>query len=53
LSRELDKGLNGNGIRRKWTCLKKAFREKQLAGYWAEIERAKSKLIMYQSLRNG
>jgi hypothetical protein len=28
LSRDLDNGLNGNGIRRKWTCLKKALREK-------------------------
>jgi hypothetical protein len=53
LSRELNHGLNGHGIRRKWTCLKKALREKQLASYWTEIERAKSMLIMYQCLRNG
>jgi hypothetical protein len=53
LCRDLDNGLNGNGIRRKWTCLKKAVREKQLASYWTEIERAKSMLIMYQCLRNG
>ncbi len=53
LSRDLDNGLNGNGIRRKWTCLKKALKEKQLASFWAEIERAKSMLIMYQCLRNG
>jgi hypothetical protein len=53
LRRDLDNGLNGNGTRRKWTCLKKAVREKQLASCWTEIERAKSMLIMYQCLRNG
>lgn len=53
LSRELSYGLNAHGIRRKWTCLKKALREKQLASYWTEIERAKSMLIMYQCLENG
>jgi hypothetical protein len=53
LSRDFNRGLNGHGIRRKWTCLKKALREKQLASYWTEIERAKSMLIMYQCLRNG
>jgi len=53
LSQELDKGLNGNGIRRNWTKLRKAMREKELAAYWSELERAKSMLIMYQCLRNG
>jgi hypothetical protein len=53
LSKEFDRGLNGNGTRRKWTCLKKALREKKLASYWSEIERAKSMLVMYQCLGNG
>jgi hypothetical protein len=53
LSRDLNHGLNDHGIKRKWTCLKKALREKQLASYRNEIERAKSMLIMYQCLRNG
>lgn len=52
LSARLDKGLNGNGIRRKWTCLKKALREKELATYWSMLERAKTTLVIYQGLRN-
>lgn len=53
LSRELDHELSRNGIQRKWSCLRKALREKELASYWSELERAKSTLIMYQCLRNG
>jgi len=53
LCRELDKGLNGSGIRRRWTCLRKAMKEKELIDCWAEIERAKSMLILYQGWRNG
>ena len=53
VSRELGKGLNGNGVRRRWTCLRKASRERELAAYWDEIERAKSMLILYQGWKNG
>jgi hypothetical protein len=53
ISAELDKGLNGNGVQRKWTRLKKALREKKLTTYWTELERAKSTLIMYQGWRSG
>jgi hypothetical protein len=53
VSKELDKGLNGNGVRRRWTCLRKALREKEFAAYWDEIERAKSMLIIYQGWKNG
>ena len=53
LSRELDKGLNGSGIRRRWICLRKAMKEKELIDCWTEIERAKSMLILYQGWRNG
>jgi hypothetical protein len=53
LSRELNHELSRNGIRRKWSCLRKALQEKKLASYWSELERAKSTLIMYQYLRNG
>ena len=52
VSKDLDKGLNGNRVRRRWTCLRKALREKELAVYWDEIERAKSMLIMYQGWKN-
>jgi hypothetical protein len=53
LSTELNKGLNGNGVQRRWTRLKKALRERKLATYWSELERAKSTLIMYQGWRSG
>jgi hypothetical protein len=53
LSKEWDQELSRNGIRRKWVCLRKALREKELARYWSELERAKSTLIMYQCLKNG
>lgn len=53
VTKELDTGLSGNGLRRRWTCLRKALRERQLASYWDEIERTKSVLIMYQGWRNG
>ena len=51
-SEELDRGLNGSGVRRKWTCLRKAMRDKELTSYWEELERAKSLLVMYQGWRN-
>ena len=53
LSTEFHKGLNGNGVQRNWTRLKKALREKKLAAYGNELERAKSTLIMYQGWRSG
>jgi hypothetical protein len=53
LSEEWNQELSRNGIQRKWSCLRKALRENQLARYWSELERAKSTLIMYQCLRNG
>ncbi|KAH7360434.1 ankyrin repeat-containing domain protein [Rhexocercosporidium sp. MPI-PUGE-AT-0058] len=53
LTRELDVGLQKRGVRRKWMCLKKAIREKKVQSYWAEMERAKSMLLLYQGLRNG
>jgi hypothetical protein len=53
LTVELDWGLNGGGIRRKWTRLKKAFREKELNQYWEELERAKTLLIVYQGGETG
>jgi hypothetical protein len=53
LSKEWDRELNGNRIRRKWSCLRKALRENELTRYWSALERAKSTLIMYQCLRNG
>jgi uncharacterized protein YPO0396 len=53
LSTEFHRGLNGNGIQRNWTRLKKALREKKLAAYGSELERAKSTLIMYQGWTNG
>jgi hypothetical protein len=53
LSKEWDQELSRNGIRWKWSCLKKALRENELARYWVELERAKSTLIMHQCLRNG
>jgi len=52
LTKELDKGLNGNGVRRRWTSLRKAMREKQLSNYWIELERAKSTLVLYQGWIN-
>ena len=52
-STELDRSLNGSGVRRRWTCLRKAFREQQLTSCWHEIERAKSMLIIYQGWKNG
>jgi hypothetical protein len=52
LTVELDRGLNGGGIRRKWTRLKKTFKEKELNQYWEELERAKTLLIVYQGWRN-
>lgn len=51
-TKELDKGLNGNGVRRRWTCLRKAMRERELASHWDEVERTKSMLIMYQGWQN-
>jgi hypothetical protein len=48
-----DRELSRNGIRRNWSCLRKALREKELASYWTEVERANSTLIVYQCLRNG
>jgi hypothetical protein len=45
--------LSRNGIRRKWSCLRIALKEKQLSSYRCELERAKSTLTMYQCLRNG
>jgi hypothetical protein len=53
VSKELNHGLEGNGVRRRWTCLRKAMRERQLATYWDEVERAKSMLILYQGWMNG
>jgi hypothetical protein len=53
LSKEWEHELSRNGIRRKWTCVRKALRERELASYWSELERTKSTLIMYQCLRNG
>jgi hypothetical protein len=53
LSNGWDQELSRSGIRRKFSCLRKAVREKELARYWRELERAKSTLIMYQCLRNG
>jgi hypothetical protein len=53
MSKEWNRELNHNGIRRKWVCLRKALREKELARYWSELERAKSTLIMYQCFMNG
>ena len=31
--RALDKGLNGNGVLRRWTCLRKALRERELCWF--------------------
>jgi len=53
LTRELDGVLQGRGVKRRWACLKKAFREKKLEGCWAEVERAKCLLLLYQGLRTG
>ena len=53
ITKELDKGLNGNGIRRRWTCLRKAQRDKEMTAYWHEFERAKSMLILYQGWQHG
>ena len=53
LSKGWNQELNRNGTRRKWVCLRKSLREKELARYWSELERAKSTLIMYQCLKNG
>jgi hypothetical protein len=53
LSKEWDQELSRNPVLRKWSCLKKALRENQLARYWSELERAKGTLIMYQCLKNG
>jgi hypothetical protein len=53
LSQEWDRELSRNGIRRHWSCLRKACSEKKLASYWSELERAKSTLIIYQCLRTG
>jgi len=53
VSTELDKGLNGNGVQRRWTRIKKALSEKKLEAYWSELERAKSTLIMYQGWKSG
>ncbi|KAF4635034.1 hypothetical protein G7Y89_g3062 [Cudoniella acicularis] len=53
LTKEFGKGLNGNGVQRKWTGLKKVLREKKLAVYWGELERAKSTMILYQTLSQG
>ncbi|KAE9379389.1 ankyrin [Stipitochalara longipes BDJ] len=53
LSNGWSRELGRIGIRRKWSCLKKALREHELARYWTELERAKSTLLMYQCLRNG
>jgi hypothetical protein len=53
LSKAWNQELSRTGIRRKWSCLKKAFGEKKLASYWGELERAKSMLILYQCLKNG
>jgi hypothetical protein len=52
LSEELDRGLNGSGIRRRWTRLRKAMRETELSQYWNELERAKTILIIYQGWKN-
>lgn len=53
LTRDLDVGLQKRGVKRKWTCLKKVVKEKKIQSYWAEVERAKSMLLLYQGLRNG
>ena len=53
LTRELDGALQGRGVKRRWACLKKAFRVKRLEGCWAEVERAESLLLLYQGHRNG
>ncbi|KAH6720115.1 hypothetical protein BKA61DRAFT_230000 [Leptodontidium sp. MPI-SDFR-AT-0119] len=53
LTRELDVGLQKRGVKRKWTCLKKVVKEKKVQSYWAEVERAKNMLLLYQGLRNG
>jgi len=53
LSNGWSRELGRMGIRRKWSCLKKALREHELARYWSELERAKSTLMMCQCLRNG
>jgi hypothetical protein len=53
LSNGWSRELGRMGIRRKWSSLKKTFREHELARYWTELERAKSTLMMYQCLRNG
>lgn len=53
LSEGWDQELNSGSIRRKWTCLKKALRENELARYWNQVDRAKSTLMMYQCFSNG
>lgn len=40
--KELDIDLNGNEVRRRQACLRKAMTKKGLASYWDEFERAKS-----------
>lgn len=50
---ELNEGLSGRKMRRRWTCLKKAIKDKELDVYWIDIEKAKSMLMLYQCWRNG
>ena len=53
MTKDLDRGLNGSGMRRRWTCLRKAMKEVELTRYLNELERAKTMLIMYQGWKNG
>lgn len=53
LTNSFDKGLSGKPIRRRWTQLRKALKDRELSKYRDEIERAKSMVVMYQIWRNG
>lgn len=53
LSKKWNDELSRGGMRQKWSCVRKAMKEKELASYWDELERTKSTLLLYQSSRNG
>jgi hypothetical protein len=53
LTSQLDRGLNAHAVRRRWTCLTKSLRDRRIASYWRELERAKTMLIVYQNWEHG
>ncbi|KAM3070346.1 hypothetical protein ACMFMG_010177 [Clarireedia jacksonii] len=53
LTFKLDRGLNAHAVRRSWTCLTKSLKDRRIASYWLELERAKTTLIVYQNWVHG